>query len=54
MNPFHQTLTKIFQLDPARKFHIAIPIAFENLIRINQTLIEKLMSDLDFIFSSRL
>ena len=42
---FNQTLLKIFSSNPARKFLIAIMIAIEKQIRINQTLIEKFLSD---------
>jgi len=42
---FNQTLLKKFQPDFDWKFFIAIMIAIENLIRINQTLPENGMSE---------
>jgi len=40
--------------DPAQKFSIGYAIAFENHFRINRILLEKIQSDFDFIFSTRL
>jgi len=42
------------QPDPAQKFSIGYAIAIENHFRINQTLLEKLQSDFDFYFLTRL
>jgi len=44
---------QIFKPDLARKISIAITTLPENLIRINQTLIEKFQADSDYLFSTR-
>jgi len=44
---FEQTLLEIFSSNFARKFFTAIRIAIEKQIRINQTLVEKILPDHD-------